>query len=101
MMCHGICFLADDIVFLSEIKQQVTVMLELWRGTLESNSLKISRTKTKYMEYNFSGFDDSEKNVTQIGNDLVAHCDKFRYLGYMAEFKEGFGLDITNRLRAG
>lgn len=42
--------LADDIVLISTTKQQLNTKLELWRKTLESNGLKITRTKTKYVE---------------------------------------------------
>ena len=45
-------FFADDIVLMAETKIKVNAKLELWRETLESKGLKISRNKTKYMECN-------------------------------------------------
>lgn len=72
----------------------------MWR-TLEPNDLKISRTKTKYMECNFSSLDDSDDISVKIENDLVVHCNQFRYLGYMVESQGGFNLHITNRTGVG
>lgn len=75
-------------------------MLDLKRKNLESNCLKISKNKTKYIECNIGGLDDSERNPVKIGNDLVSHCEKFRYLDSMVESQWGFDLDITNTIRA-
>lgn len=44
------------------------------------------------MECNFSKLDASENKPDKIKNDLVAHCDEFRYLGSMVESQEGFNL---------
>ena len=46
---------ANDIVFVNESRDGMNAKLESWREALESKSFKISRTKTKYMDYNFSG----------------------------------------------
>ena len=45
---------AYDIVLVAETKVKVNAKLELWRETLESKGLKISRNKFEYMECNFS-----------------------------------------------
>ncbi|GMP34983.1 hypothetical protein CsSME_00007628 [Camellia sinensis var. sinensis] len=54
MMCHGICFFADDVLLVDEIREGVNTKLEIWRETLESKEFRISRTKTEYIECNFS-----------------------------------------------
>ena len=43
---------ADDIVLIDETR--TNVKLELWRQTLESQSFRLSRAKTEYMECKFS-----------------------------------------------
>ena len=46
---------ADDIVLVDELRDCVNAKLERWREALESKGFKISRTKTEYMNCNFSG----------------------------------------------
>lgn len=53
------------------------------------------------MECNFSSLDDSDDISVKIENDLVVHCNQFRYLGYMVESQGGFNLHITNRTGVG
>ena len=45
----------DDIVLVDESRDGVNAKLERWWETLESKGFKITRTKTKYMNCNFSG----------------------------------------------
>lgn len=45
---------ADDIVPIDETRDRVNARLEVWRQTLESKGLRLSRTKTKYLECKFS-----------------------------------------------
>ncbi|KAL6521651.1 hypothetical protein OROGR_018220 [Orobanche gracilis] len=45
----------DDIVLVVESKREVNEKLELWRSTLESQGLSVSRSKTEYLWCNFSG----------------------------------------------
>lgn len=72
-------------------------IVRILQANLGKNSLKIRRIKTKYMEFNFSGTRDREGGLIIIGNDLIVHYDKFRYLGSMVESLGGWNLDITNR----
>lgn len=44
----------DDIVLINETGDKVNNRLEIWRHTLESRGFKLSRMKTKYLEYKFS-----------------------------------------------
>ena len=46
---------ADDIVLINESRDVVNVKLKRWQKALESKGFKISRTKTEYMNCNFSG----------------------------------------------
>ncbi|KAB2607014.1 hypothetical protein D8674_006731 [Pyrus ussuriensis x Pyrus communis] len=47
-------FFADDIVLIDETQERVNAKLNLWREVLESKGLRLSRSKTKYMECKFS-----------------------------------------------
>ena len=46
---------ADDILLIDKTREGVHEKLELWRSTLESKCFCLSRSKTEYMECNFSG----------------------------------------------
>ena len=46
---------ADDVVLVDESQAGVNRKLELWRQTFESKGFRFSRTKTKYMIYDFGG----------------------------------------------
>ena len=62
---------ADDIVLIEEIREGVNRKLELWRDTLESKGIKLSRCKTEYMHCNF--------NLTKMTGGEV-RLDRYRYL---------------------
>ena len=47
---------ADDIVLCREDRRQLQGVLEVWRNALEKRGLKVSRSKTEYMQA--SGVDD-------------------------------------------
>lgn len=59
--------------------------------------LTISRAKTEYIECIFSGLGSIEEEPIIIINDLVSHCDKFRYLGATIKLDGGTHLDIANK----
>ena len=46
---------ADDIVLVDELRYGVNVKIKRWWEALESKGFKISRTKTKYRDYNSNG----------------------------------------------
>ena len=56
----------DDIALVAETKVKVNAKLELWRETLESKGLNISRNKTEYMECNFGKNQGMNKGVVSI-----------------------------------
>ncbi|XP_071740870.1 uncharacterized protein [Rutidosis leptorrhynchoides] len=63
---------ADDIVLVSETKDELNRKLELWREVLERNGLRISRQKTEYLMSDFNG-NENELNddVESIDRSLV------------------------------
>ena len=46
---------ANDVVLLGESREEVNGRLETWRQALEAYGFRLSRSKTEYMECNFSG----------------------------------------------
>lgn len=52
------------------------------------------------MKCNFSRIENREGGLIRSGNNLVAHYDKFRYLGSVVELIGGLDLDMTNRMVA-
>ena len=72
---------ADDIVLVDEIREGVNEKLERWRHTLESRGFRMSRSKTEYLHYCFSGREDAKGDVT-IERMQIPKVDKFKYLGF-------------------
>ncbi|KAL6578801.1 hypothetical protein OROMI_009017 [Orobanche minor] len=92
---------ADDIVLVAESRREVNVKLELWRSKLESQGMRVSRSKTEYLWCNFSGETNEEGVEVMISDQLVPHTDKFKYLGSIIHKECEFENDITHRIKAG
>ena len=45
---------ADDVVLLGESREELNGRLEIWRQALETYGFRMNRSKTEYMECNFS-----------------------------------------------
>jgi hypothetical protein len=54
---------ADDVVLLDESRMGVDQKLKLWRRTLEAKGFRISRSKTEYVNYDFSATTQEEGDV--------------------------------------
>lgn len=54
------------IILISDTKQLLNARLDLWRRSLESNGVKIIRTKTEYMACNFGRLGNSEDKPIKI-----------------------------------
>ncbi|XP_071695822.1 uncharacterized protein [Rutidosis leptorrhynchoides] len=57
---------ADDIVFVSESKEELTRRLEQWRVDLEGNGLQISRQNTEYLRCDFDRNNDEQDDGVNI-----------------------------------
>jgi hypothetical protein len=53
----------DDVVLMDESRTGVDQKLELWRRTLEAKGFRLSRSKMKYMKYDFSATTQEEGGV--------------------------------------
>ena len=55
---------ASDIMLVDESRDGAKTKLERWKEALESKGFKISRTKTEYMDCNFS--EDLQRAETTV-----------------------------------
>ncbi|XP_071688299.1 uncharacterized protein [Rutidosis leptorrhynchoides] len=74
---------ADDIVLVSESKDELNRRLEQWRVALERNGLQISRHKTEYLRCHFNRNGDEQDDGVNvcIGYQILHLQTSFRYLG--------------------
>ncbi|XP_076909032.1 uncharacterized protein LOC143566145 [Bidens hawaiensis] len=92
---------ADDIVLVAERIQDLNVRLEEWRTTLEKKDLKISRSKTEYLNYDFGGVNDNEDIQITIEGQVVPQVTKFKYLGSFVQSDGDLDSDVAHRVQVG
>lgn len=92
---------ADDIVIVTETKEEVNMKLEQWRATLETRGLRVSRSKTEYVWCNFSSEPNEEGLDVRIGGQLLEPKDNFRYLGSIIQKEGKTEVDVTHRIKSG
>jgi Reverse transcriptase (RNA-dependent DNA polymerase). len=92
---------ADDIVLVDETKSGLNAKLEVWRETLETKGFKISRTKTEYMECNFSNRRSTSGDVVKLEGQELPKSANFRYLGSIIHREGDITDDVTHRIKAG
>ncbi|KAH0455515.1 hypothetical protein IEQ34_015547 [Dendrobium chrysotoxum] len=91
---------ADDILLVDKTREGVEAKLELWRSTLESKGFRLSRSKTEYMECNFSNNRPSEGIVT-LADQVINKSTRFRYLGSIVQSDGDIDGDIISRIQVG
>ncbi|KAI0511545.1 hypothetical protein KFK09_012175 [Dendrobium nobile] len=91
---------ANDILLVDKTREGVEGKLELWRSTLESKSFRLSRSKTEYIECNFSSNKPSEGIVT-LGDQVINKSTRFRYLGSIVQSDGEIDRDIISRIQVG
>ncbi|KAM1196328.1 hypothetical protein ACFX2J_022713 [Malus domestica] len=79
---------ADDIVLIDETQEGVNAKLNLWREVLESKGLRLSRSKTEYMECKFSANGGQKELGVRIGDQEIPKSDRFHYLGSILQKNE-------------
>ncbi|XP_076883440.1 uncharacterized protein LOC143532207 [Bidens hawaiensis] len=92
---------ADDIVLIPVSKQDLNMRLEEWRAALESKSLKISRSKTEYLYYDFGGVNKDDDAQITIEGQEVPQSTKFKYLGSFVHSDRGIDSDVAHRVQVG
>ncbi|KAM2797605.1 hypothetical protein COP1_002656 [Malus domestica] len=68
---------ADDIVLIDETQEGVNAKLNLWRDVLESKGLRLSRSKTEYMECKFSANGGQNELGVRIGDQEIPKSHRF------------------------
>ncbi|XP_071703873.1 uncharacterized protein [Rutidosis leptorrhynchoides] len=92
---------ADDIVLVSESKNELNSRLEQWREALEQNGLRISRQKMEYLRCDFVRTED-EQNVGEsisIGDQTLHPQESFRYLGSVLHKSGRIDEDVSHRIK--
>ncbi|KAM1143650.1 hypothetical protein ACFX2B_032151 [Malus domestica] len=91
----------DDIVLIDETQEGVNAKLNLWREVLESKGLRLSRSKTEYMECKFSADGGQNELGVRIGDQEIPKSDRFRYLGSILQKNGELDGDLNHRIQAG
>ncbi|GMP92153.1 hypothetical protein CsSME_00042498 [Camellia sinensis var. sinensis] len=92
---------ADNIVLVDETREGVNTKLKTWREALESKGFRISRTKTKYMECNFSNSNNGSRGEMKIEDQALFKSEHFRYLGSIITTVGEIGADVVHKIKAG
>ncbi|KAM2387188.1 hypothetical protein ACFX1X_039558 [Malus domestica] len=92
---------ADDIVLIDETQEGVNAKLNLWREVLESKGLRLSRSKTEYMECKFSANGGQNELGVRIEDQEIPKSDRFRYLGSILQKNGELDGDLNHRIQAG
>ncbi|KAM2624013.1 hypothetical protein TB1_031028 [Malus domestica] len=92
---------ADGIVLIDETQEGVNAKLNLWREVLESKGLRLSRSKTEYMECKFSANGGQNELGVRIGDQEIPKSDRFRYLGSILQKNGELNEDLNHRIQAG
>ena len=72
---------ADDIVLVAETREEVSNKLDEWREALRGKGLRISRTKTEYLRWDFSGTSPVGETEVSIDDTVVKSTTRYKYLG--------------------
>ena len=88
---------ADDIVLASEFWQALQQALDAWQFALEGSGLKISGSKTLYMECKFADQSRPSQDLFLSGQALPK-CDQFKYLGSVVTNTASCEEDVNHRI---
>jgi hypothetical protein len=90
---------AHNVVLVDESRIGVNEKLKLWRQTLKAKDFKLSRSKIKYMKYDFSATRHEEMDV-RLDVHEVPKKDTFHYLGSMLQNDGDIDEDVSHRIKA-
>ena len=88
---------ADDIVLCREDRRQLQEVLEVWRNVLEKRGLKVSRSKTEYMQA--GGVDDGGE--LRLQGETVKKVEIFKYLRSVVSRDGSCEEEIRRRIQVG
>jgi len=92
---------ADDVVLLGESREELNERLETWRQALEAYGFRLSRSKTEYMECNFSKRRSESTLEVKVGGHIIPQVTRFKYLGSIVQNDGEIEADVNHRIQAG
>jgi len=75
--------------------------LETWRQALEAYGFRLSRSKTEYMECNFSRRRSRSTLEVKVGDHIIPQVTRFKYLGSLVQNDGEIEADVSHRIQAG
>lgn len=91
---------ADDIALASESIVALQNALNLWKEALEGSGLKISVSKTEFMDCKFSN-DQRPSQILTLNGERLKECHKFKYLGSVINNTATCDDDLNHRVSVG
>ena len=92
---------ADDVVLCEETSGEVERLLEEWRVALESEGMRISRTKTEYMRCTHHDQDREQRVEVRLDGKVIKSVDGFKYLWSTITADGSEEREVTRRIQEG
>ncbi|XP_047495851.1 uncharacterized protein LOC125043660 [Penaeus chinensis] len=89
---------ADDVVICTNDRETCEEKLEQWTRALERRGMKVSRTKTEYLN---AGNGTQRGGSISLGGERVQRVAKFKYLGSTVQEDGGSEAEVSKRIQAG
>ncbi|XP_063540231.1 uncharacterized protein LOC134749265 [Cydia strobilella] len=90
---------ADDIVLVEKNSKELQQRFNQWLSAIERHGLRVSRTKTEFMECDFGGTEGVGSNIEIDGNNLPK-VSRFKYLGSVLTTDSRIDEDVNHRVSA-
>ena len=87
-------------MLVDDTRDMLNNKLDVWRGVLEQNGFRISRTKTEYVEFNLRESRGEDSNLG-LRNDAFPKKEKFKYLRSYLQSDCGIDRDVQHRIQMG
>ena len=92
---------ADDVVLLGEWREELNGRLKNWRQALEAYGFHLSKSKTEYMEFNFSKRKTKSTLKVKVGDYIIPQITRFTYLGSIVQNDGEIEADVNHRIQVG
>jgi len=90
---------ADDVVLLGESREELNGRLETWRQALEAYGFRLSKSKTKYMECNFSKRRSGSTLEVKVGYHIIPQVTQFKYIWSIVQNDEKIEANVNHRIQ--
>lgn len=88
------CAFADDVAIIAGNEKALRENLEIWNQTLQNNSMKMNKSKTKVMVIS----KERKSLEIKIDNEHIEQVSSFQYLGRALEETGKQEIEIRNRI---